>query len=236
MSTPAVIEKIASALALAQNAGTPGEAQAALLAAQRLMVRHGIDQSTVAAYQEQSAVQPLDIEAESAARLAEWKLRLADLIADNFRCKMYYFRGEGIHLLGMPADVSVAVIVYRIAVATLTRQVGAYMRSPAARPIFWTFMDTAQRRKRRIAQRADWINGFIHGLAAQFSAQVEREKWGLVIATPAPVTEALAQLGTQEGGGSKAEYGTDYQAHAAGFRAGQTFDAAPHSKIAEAVT
>ena len=128
-----IIDRIRKIQALAEGATTEGEAQAALCRLQNLLNKHGLDLSDIIESDEEEEVRQ-DC-AEDMANKNSLKGRLALVIADNFRCRMYwepyYDRGwakrraanarHRIMFLGLETDVLLAKAAYTAALLVMER-------------------------------------------------------------------------------------------------------------------
>lgn len=102
-----IMKKIEKLLAL-QNSPNEHEALSASLMAQKLLAKYNIDIENVRGVVEEE-IEEASVYVESGNK---WKYNLADVIADNYRCKVYYRGSEKIVFRGYRTDIIVARRVY----------------------------------------------------------------------------------------------------------------------------
>lgn len=103
-----------------EKGATPEEAENALLMAQRLMAQYGLEMSDVQDVAEQAKKEIIKgYGMDKSERRVWWKGRLANVIADNFRCYTYFTNyGDGsmnVRFLGVKEDVEIAVELFKYA-------------------------------------------------------------------------------------------------------------------------
>lgn len=179
----AVKAKIAKVLALLEGAKTEGEAQAASLALQRLLAKSGLTVDEVLAEQSGS-----DDVVESNCKVGDsssnWKLALAHVIADNYRCK-YYFRinRDGYRtavFIGAEEDSAVAAGCFHATVKAAQRCFKAYCKQAR--------LENPLVNTKRMAFRNGYYLGFVEGLKKAYAEQVASDaSMAIVLQTPAIV-------------------------------------------------
>lgn len=201
MDRSKAIDRVQKLLALSNNNPSQEEATAALLRAQKLMVEHGIDFGDV---QGNNNVTDEVIEkvAASGRRMSNWKIRLAVVIAQNFRCETYIQKSgrsygnrnaervsyqREVMFVGMTTDVEIATMVYQKAIEFADLYCN------------W-FMLQEKLRLQRVLTRSEskqigntWRIGFVLGLKQKFDEQVAQNDWGLVLVTPEAVTQYMTE-------------------------------------------
>lgn len=205
-----IIERIQKLLALSGNNSSVNEAQAALLMAQKLLVRHNLDMADVGSIR--PPVENIDEKLiYSSGRAENWRVILASVIAANFRCKVYTSRIgiTQIFFVGHSTDISIAVNVYHT--ASLMAEAGAEK--------FAANYPTGSRR--RIG--TDFKSGFVVGLRAQFEKQKNDNGWGLILATPKDVENKLMQITKGNKGASRGLQARSHDAFHEGKRKGESF-------------
>lgn len=107
MTDEKIIDKVKKLLALSQNNPSVAEAEAAALKAQRLLAEYHIDMSQI------DAVEDDDIVADTTevGGSKKWRFVLAEIVANNFRCKMFSMGGK-VAFYGHSTDVAVAKETY----------------------------------------------------------------------------------------------------------------------------
>lgn len=172
--------KIQKLLSLAGNNPSSEEAQAALLKAQELMARHNISAQEVGSAPEADPIIRQDIEGGSTCN---WKLRLAKVLADNFKCTSYRATGYGIGFVGHKADVDICIQLFNYTSAILEKNCRK-LRS--------------KYRKQGISTEGisgDYTDGFLHGLADKFKEQVDKNGWGMVLVKDEAIGEYIKNNG-----------------------------------------
>lgn len=172
MSKDSVMKKIQRLLAKAYNNTSDDEAQSALLLAQKLMIKHGIDAQEVEKKEEKEEKVSQEIFQTQSIR-AEWKMVLAGVIAQNFKCKYFFsVRNKSqayIVFLGLSADAKIAKEIYA--------QTLEYMMKGRDR----CYLKMRAAGKTGKGSKGDYVKGFLTGLKEAFENQVEEEGWGLVV-------------------------------------------------------
>jgi hypothetical protein len=223
----AVIEKAAKILALARDTGaTEHEAQTALVMAQNLLSRAGLDTDDVDAVTGTRRVLTAHAIEErtvfTSIKSVAWAARLAGVIAKNFRCvcmisKTTEFRGysdegkaryrqsgKAIRLMGRAPDVTLAAEVYSAALAALGHLWTAYAAAALQRG------DRAQSRDVRYS----FIRGFTTGLESMYQQHVAST--ALVVV---PDDEVRNEYDALTGGRNASKSSARASSHAA-YRAG----------------
>ncbi len=225
-----VISKVRRLLTLAERTTFQGEAEAALLQAQALLVQH--DLSTRDLEEDETEQQLVDTAIEASGRLVSWRGWLAQVIGDNFRVQTYQTRTRHgltrLRFLGLAGDVEVAVAVYRAAATTVERLAEAYLSRERARA--WGPLGRGEAKQ----SRSSFIGGFIYGLRDKFREQVDKQEWGLVPIQPAAVQEAVKALHLGTARTSQANYHGDPEASDAGYTCGRSFDYAAQTSSRQA--
>ena len=116
MTNEKIIEKIKKLLEMTEeNGASENEAMVAALKAQKLMAEYNIDLIDV-----QDEHKPTDEIGEeyvdlsdNGHRVSKWKGRLASIIAQNFRCKVYLHGNEAVVFYGYKTDAKIAGDVFK---------------------------------------------------------------------------------------------------------------------------
>ena len=167
-----VISKVRKILALTTN-NYGGEAEAAMLKAQKLLMEHNLSMQDVTDANEKPEIVELELEYNSTPW---WYKYLIGIIADNFRCEamercFHMSRRKAFLLIGREDDAAVAREIFKYAVVLIKHN-----RKPF--------------RARGTACENAYINGFLSGLIAKFKEQVKQNEWGLVLVKDKEVVEA----------------------------------------------
>jgi len=187
------------------------EAESALLKAQKLMVEHGITNKDLENTDVKSVVEIKAYHSQGSL----WQGKVAYAIASNFRCKSYWDyeyrigkRQRVMTFIGFEEDVAIAKEAYLYAIALVNRNI---------RKI----------RKRYPRVTIKYLNtykkGFLDGLYAKFEEHVKKNDWGLILVTPAAVTEYYEKLGTVPAKIRKLVESKNENAYQQGFLDGKAF-------------
>lgn len=187
MSNENYKDKIRKVLAMLEGAKTPGEAQAASLALQRLMARSGLTADDVEALGADDVEIPiLEEGVYIGTNDTVWKKLLAAVIADNFRCEVMIcsavknLRMKTIVFIGHEEDVQVASECYKLTIKVAQRCFKRYSkwRSDRCFPI-----DTKSKKVRN-----SYYVGFVEGLNEAYSSQVtENQELAIALLLPSDV-------------------------------------------------
>jgi hypothetical protein len=188
MTNKNIISKIEKLLALAGNNPSEAEAQAAMLKAQKLMAEHNLDMST---FKEAGEVKK-EVEQVwvKGGHNCNWMIRLAQVVAENFRCNLLRGTGYGLVFIGLKEDVAICTQVFNFASHTMDRNMTKLRR---------------QYRKQGLSTEGisgDYAMGFISGLRDKFKEQVENNNWGLVLVKDNAVMEYTEKVKNPKGKGS----------------------------------
>jgi hypothetical protein len=218
-----VMSKIRKALALANDSANDHECETALLMAQRLMVKHGIELSEVESIAEEESKEVVEQNITDRGRTPYWKKALATVIADNFRCYNFNRVGGGksrIVFLGVKQDVELAKELFDFAVNVLETSVKRYLK---------------QLRKERgeldnpTGIRNDYIIGFIHGLRQKLADQVEELCLTPMLVKDDALVETYNGMRFTSGRSSSVQRGHDSSAYNSGHKEGSSLS--KHSRI-----
>ena len=169
------------------NGATEGEAINAALAAQRLIVKHGIEGWELAEEGER-------IEEVEASRAKAWQTSLAGIIADNFRCKVYvrssYRPGarrasKSVVFYGYRADAEAASLVYE-RLSRIGEKIGRHYASRRAQ-----LMGIREGREVSASEVFNaWAAAFVLGINDELAKQSHE----LMIVCPKAVSDAFEQM------------------------------------------
>ena len=169
-----VIIKIQKLLALSKSSNQ-NEAQNAMLKAQKLLIKYKLSLQEVESYSKEN-IKIEDFKTEQKFRGKSWKSNLAQVIADNFGCFIYFNTGNykirRICFYGKEEDVIIANIMLEYAVKWINLEGNKLVKR----------MKQDKRRKHFDGIKNDYAIGFIVGLEERFRSQIkENAEWGLVI-------------------------------------------------------
>lgn len=214
----AIKEKIARLLALS-NSPEEAEAKAALLKARELMAKHKL--------------QPEEFEQEAQAKTVirtvgvkctkmtdSWAVALANVIAKRYCCAVYRSaapRAKQIEVgfVGLEDDFEVCRTVYLYAYRCV--KVRCHDIRAGQRDL------SSAKALREMCNAFGW--GFCNGLQVAFQEQeAQHQEWGLVMALPQPVHEALSKMGKPTAFGAPQTTGWRAEYAKKGFAEGKRFD------------
>jgi hypothetical protein len=174
-----LIDKIQKLLALSESSNE-NEAQAAMLKAQQLLIKHKLSIREVKEFRIYNS-EIKDKVSKITFTKAKWKANLASLIANNFGC-YYYFKTKGTHTItffGREEDVIVCNIVLEYAVDCINSVV---------KKLRYQYIKNGYSTK---GLENDYAIGFIKGMNMKFEEQKQKNKeWGLVLVKDSQVIEA----------------------------------------------
>ena len=174
MKSSSIITRINKLLALSESPNE-FEASSALLKAQELLAKHNLSLADV---EGQSVVDDIVIygSVQSDYGQNQWKLKLATVIADNFKCYAIGRRAKSsIVFIGTEVDVKVAESLY----AFTTRFIETVCTSSGLTDAKFS---------------SDYISGFIDGLKHKFDSQRKTNKWELALSKPNKVKEEYDKI------------------------------------------
>lgn len=174
MEQKEIIIKIQKLLALSKSSNQ-NEAQNAMLKAQKLLIKYKMLLQEVESFSKEN-VKIEDFRTEQKFRGKSWKSNLAKVIADNFRCFMYFntenYKVHRVCFYGKEEDVIIANIVFEYTVKWINIEGNKLVKR----------MKQDKRRKNFDGIKNDYALGFIFGLEERFRSQIkENEEWGLVL-------------------------------------------------------
>lgn len=178
-----IVRKIQGLLALAGD-GNPNEAESktAMLQARRLMMKHNIEMSEV----EKEFNKQKDITSKVKwfkRALKLWEKQLGSVIAQNFRCKMYYYESRGLAFYGFEDDIQMAMEVYEFALNV--------MDFHAKEHVEIYYIKSREEKDRATTKRVkeSYYFGFVQGVKDMFKKQTEemKQEYGLVVLELVPV-------------------------------------------------
>lgn len=130
-----IIKKIQHILNKTTEKGaTEEEAQSAMLMAQKLMAKYGLEMTDIeiTTTDKETKKEIVEGEATDSIKLAWWHKSLAKIIADNFRCRHFYYKSYGgyyqVVFFGFKEDVEIAKMVYKFASIQIEYHARQYRR------------------------------------------------------------------------------------------------------------
>ena len=112
MTTEKIMEKIKKLLALANNNPSEDEAMAAALKAQEMMAKYNIVLDDLDDKPENHEIVKKIWVQDGKHNVKKWKWNLAQIVAKNFRCKVYAISKTDICFYGYKEDAEIALQVF----------------------------------------------------------------------------------------------------------------------------
>lgn len=214
-----IIIRIKKLLALTKGTNYKEEAQNALVMAQKLMLKYKIEMREVEEHEDFKTDSEFT-DVTFSGKGQSWKNQLAELIAENFGCNLYYngtARKNRFVFFGKEEDVIIARIVLEYANKVIEEEqkkvikrksdealisffIGQGVRLRGTREDMLEYIkDNYETRTLRTqlntSLRVDYALGFINGLKEKFNEQMqEAQEWGLVLVKDPRVDEAYEEL------------------------------------------
>ena len=218
MST--VKEKIAKLLALSTSPNEK-EAQEALLKARELMAKHKLRQEDCQNGADARVI-VRTIGVECTTLTDPWAVALGSIIGKRYSCQVFRRHTPGskkntVGFAGFEDDFEVCRRIYLYAYECVKARCRRIQAS--------------ERDKHGVKELRDMCNafgwGFCYGLETAFQEQEkEHQEWGLVLAVPQAVHDAMGYMGKPTGFGSAQINGWRQKYANAGFAEGKRFDPA----------
>ncbi|MCM3273682.1 DUF2786 domain-containing protein [Paenibacillus elgii] len=206
-----VLRKIKKALNLAHNNSNSEESQAALLLAQKLMLKHGLTASDIP--NEKPKEKNVKRAHIRSSRIEWWYTKLSIIVANNFRCEHFYASGRYIGFLGLEDDVEIASEVFKFAQEAIRYHSSAYLKHKSFH----------RSRAEAIAIKNDYILGYLSGLREKFKEQVKSECLELVLVKDDAVIKAAEAAKFKEVEAKPVVIAGDYAARQQGYQDGKKF-------------
>lgn len=198
-----IVKKVKGLLAIAKDENKDEESQSAFLMAQRLMIQYDIDKADI--LEEGEEVEPIGEESVTVyKKLFWWERTLGQIIAKNFRVKMFYNskRKNGdqrkktkVVFYGFGKDLELAKEMYILAYEVLLYHSQKYIDR-------W-YEDEEVARERYLTEsiKASYIRGFLNGLEARFEEQVAvlTERYEVMVLIPKEVEDSYKDYSKEFG-------------------------------------
>ena len=201
-----MIEKIKKLLAKAEATNNDHEAQSFYMKAQELMAKAGISSEEISLEDEPEEVNT-EIVLDKKASCAR-NLRLALIIANNFKCKAVALsREKAIAFVGLKKDIEIAKATFISSHTYMERR---------RRRVYKEALDNGTACK---GFRESYTNGFLDGLEAAFKRNVSEK--GLMVITPEAVVKHINKTTTSKS--FKVKSNTDTRVYQKGYQDGSEF-------------
>ncbi|WP_024346555.1 DUF2786 domain-containing protein [Lacrimispora indolis] len=187
-----IIDKIEKLIKLSAS-DNENEAKAAMMKAQELMAKYEIDRQRLSDEKEERPV----VSFTSTPFRDDWVKDVANVIAQNFRCRLILtqgkYRGSGgvfrLKFFGFEEDAEVCINIFNYAVKVVRKRFGT-LRA--------IYADAGREFGRN--EKMNYTEGFCAGLHHNFEEQkAQSESFALVLVTPPEVNTFVEQIpGLQE--------------------------------------
>lgn len=185
MKEEKIIEKIRKCLALAQNNPSEEEAKAAALQAQKLLAKYGISAADVQATKEIEEIEESVIWFKDCVKNPSraWKINLASIVANNFRCRHFFYGKGAVVFYGHKTDAEAAAEVFKFLFSMGDRL--------ADRETHRVFREYQKQGRRAVVSGVynSWVSGFMVGLRDSLAQQCT----ALALVVPQDVKDAYIE-------------------------------------------
>lgn len=176
-----ILNKIKNLLDLANNNPNENEALAAALKAQELMAKYNIELDQLDDKEETREIVNEVYYQSGKHEMKKWKVKLSNIIAKNFRCKVYYMgnkSAENVVFYGYKEDAKIALQVF-----TYLYEVGNKFA-----------VRYYNKCKKEGRQTRGVMNTYLVGFCDGVAEVLEKQCTALMIVTPKEVTESYEEM------------------------------------------
>ena len=173
-----ILNKIKNLLDLANNNPNENEAIAAALKAQELMAKYDIELEQLDDKKETREIVKEVYRQSGKHEMKRWKIGLASIIAENFRCKVYFINKQDVVFYGYKEDAKIAIQVF-----TYLYEIGNKF---AVR--YYNKCKKEGRETRGV------MNTYLIGFRDGVAEVLEKQCTALMIVTPKEVTESFDEM------------------------------------------
>ncbi|MBC1353799.1 DUF2786 domain-containing protein [Listeria innocua] len=189
MKNEKIIRKVKRLLALARENKSDEEGQSAFILAQRLMLENNIAESEVS--DDEAAIDIItENEVTIHKKLFWWERNLADIIADNFRVKLFFnekkigaTNKDAIVFYGIEKDLELAKEMFYLAYEAIVFHSKHY--------IACYYKQRNEKRERYLTEslKTSYMRGFLGGMKKKFEEQISvlRDEFEVLVLTPEKV-------------------------------------------------
>lgn len=209
-----ILERISKALRLGKDNNNENEAQAAILAAQRLMAKYKISEEEINDFLNENEKQDNEVieeQAENETNNDKWKRKLMVTIAKNFRCDVYYHGGKLV-IVGAKEDILISKRVYLYAKQAILNSFKKFFKD--------NYESYAVNSSIRNKCKREFALSFIKGLSEKFEEQKANSELSLVVVNQ-NVKEYLNNINFTGVHRTRASYITDNYCFQEGKRNGR---------------
>lgn len=175
-----ILNKIKNLLDLANNNPNEHEAMAAALKAQELMAKYNIDSSAVDSDKSEKELYEATYKNSSKHEMKKWKVKLSNIIARNFCCKVYFIEngGKDVVFYGFKKDATIAVEVFKFLYETGNKLAVKYYNKC----------------KKEGRNTKGVMNTYLIGFCEGIAEVLDRQCTALMIVTPKEVEEVFTEM------------------------------------------
>lgn len=212
MSKTKILDLIRKVLNKSQNNPSEEEAATALLMAQRLALKHGIDMSEVEDFAPGAQSDIVQVEMDATGNMPYWHITLAVMLAKNFRVRVWRkastdraLRKSCIVFFGETRDVEIASEIYKHSLRIIPAMATAYLETQYQKVPEHFRQQHKGKNKETILRLAShnyyssahgikvsYCRGFVSGMDEKFKEQVKSCGMELMVLPSAKVEEAYA--------------------------------------------
>ena len=173
-----ILNKIKNLLDLANNKPNENEAIAAALKAQELMAKYNIELDQLEDKKETREIVEEIYHQSDKHEMRKWKIGLADIIAQNFRCKVYFMNKKDVVFYGYKEDAKIALNVF-----TYLYEIGNKFA-----------VRYYNKCKKEGEETRGVMNTYLVGFKDGVAEVLEKQCTALMIVTPKEVTESFEEM------------------------------------------
>lgn len=173
-----ILNKIKNLLDLANNNPNENEAIAAALKAQELMAKYNIELDQLDDKKETREIIKEVYYQSDKHEMRKWKIGLADIIAQNFRCKVYFMNKKDVVFYGYKEDAKIALNVF-----TYLYEIGNKFA-----------VRYYNKCKKEGKETRGVMNTYLVGFKDGVAEVLEKQCTALMIVTPKEVTESFEEM------------------------------------------
>lgn len=173
-----ILNKIKNLLDLANNNPNENEAIAAALKAQELMAKYNIELDQLDDKKETREIVEEIYHQSDKHEMRKWKIGLADIIAQNFRCKVYFMNKKDVVFYGYKEDAKIALNVF-----TYLYEIGNKFA-----------VRYYNKCKKEGEETRGVMNTYLVGFKDGVAEVLEKQCTALMIVTPKEVTESFEEM------------------------------------------
>lgn len=173
-----ILNKIKNLLDLANNNPNENEAIAAALKAQELMAKYNIELDQLDDKKETREIVEEVYYQSDKHEMRKWKIGLAGIIAQNFRCKTYFLGKKDVVFYGYKEDAKIALNVF-----TYLYEIGNKFA-----------VRYYNKCKKEGKETRGVMNTYLAGFRDGVAEVLEKQCTALMIVTPKEVTESFEEM------------------------------------------